>query len=168
MQTPRRMDAIKLLDQQHRDVDALFEKLLVADDEREIRRLFFEIADQLVIHTTIEERHFYPTVRAKQTEEIVKESFQEHGEVKQMIAELMEVDTCDDEFVSRCEDLQEAVQHHVKEERTELFPKVRKLLSADVLEALGQEMTATMAELMEDGEPRERVLHEPSSAPPIE
>lgn len=32
------------------------------------------------------------------------------------------------------------VQHHVKEERAELFPKVRKLLSKELLEAMGREM----------------------------
>lgn len=32
------------------------------------------------------------------------------------------------------------VQHHVKEERAELSPKVRRLLSKELLEAMGQEM----------------------------
>jgi hypothetical protein len=45
------------------------------------------------------------------------------------------------------------VQHHVHEERTDLFPKVQKIFDKDQLEAIGQEMTSTMAELQQ-GRPR--------------
>ena len=48
------------------------------------------------------------------------------------------------------------MQHHVEEERNELFPKVRRIFDPDQLEALGQEMTSTMAELQK-GHPRRDV-----------
>ena len=48
------------------------------------------------------------------------------------------------------------MQHHVGDERLVLFPKVRTIMDADELEALGQEMTSTMAELQK-GHPRRDV-----------
>lgn len=151
------MDAIKLLDHQHEDVDALFEQLEQAREPNERRRLFYQIADQLAIHTTIEERHFYPAVRSADTEAILDTAFDEHAGVKRLLGELLEHDHMDDEFTVKCRELMQDVQHHVEEERNELFPKVRRMLDAEQLEAIGQEMTATMTEL-EEGEPRETVL----------
>ena len=58
-----------------------------------------------------------------------------------------------DEFLEKLRALAAEVCHHVREERTELFPKVQQLMDSDQLEALGQEMTSTMAQLQE-GNPR--------------
>ena len=49
--------------------------------------------------------------------------------------------------------LKEAVEHHVAEERSDLFPRVRKLLDSAQLDALGQEMLA-MTESMNTQSPR--------------
>src|SRR5207248_8250160 len=59
-----RMNAIELLDQQHDDVENLFKRFDATEDSREKESLFTEIADELAIHTTLEERHFYPAVRS--------------------------------------------------------------------------------------------------------
>jgi len=67
------MDAIELLDAQHRDVERLFSQLEGARGERKAR-LFRELADLLAIHATIEENHFYPMVKTNDTEDLVMES----------------------------------------------------------------------------------------------
>jgi hypothetical protein len=53
--------------------------------------------------------------------------------------------------------LQGAIEHHVEEEEEELFPSVRKLMTAEALEALGQIMEAEANRLMEEGAPRRNV-----------
>jgi hemerythrin-like domain-containing protein len=60
--------------------------------------------------------------------------------------------------------LKEQIEHHVEEEEGQLFPKVRKLLDQESLEALEQEMTATREELLEEGDPREAVPAETDTA----
>jgi hemerythrin-like domain-containing protein len=59
------------------------------------------------------------------------------------------------------------IQHHVKEEEDELFPRVRKLLDQDELQALAQEMMATQDALLEEDEPRQMVRSETGAAAPL-
>src|SRR5688572_12667752 len=56
------MDALKLLEQQHREVEELFESLEEAEGKEERQDLFAELADNLAAHATIEEKIFYPAV----------------------------------------------------------------------------------------------------------
>jgi hemerythrin superfamily protein len=139
------MDAIELLDEQHRDVERLFSQLESGRGDR--RQQFRELADMLAIHATIEENHFYPAVKTEDTEEIVLESLEEHLAVKRLLADLLKLSVDEEEFKAKLTVLQEQVQMHVKEEREELFPKVRQLLDGDQREAIGQIMIGTVAEL---------------------
>ena len=160
------MNAIDMLEEQHREVDDLFEELSDAKGQRK-EDLFAEIADKLAVHAAIEERNFYPAVRERRTEDIVLESMEEHLQIKRVLVDLMSTDIQDRAFDARVKVLKEEVEHHVEEEESELFPKVRRLMTDDELEALGQEMTATQEELLEQGNPREHVPEEATSHPAI-
>ncbi len=150
------MDAIKLLKQQHRLVEKLFERFESSDDGAEKLELFAEIGDQLAVHATIEERHFYPAVRARQTEEEIEEAYDEHLEIKQLLVDALDA-TEDRAFGAKVAALKGATLHHVEEEEHELFPEVAKLLDRDTLEAIGEIMESEALELMEEGAPRYRV-----------
>src|SRR3982751_5212110 len=76
------MNAIELLESQHREVEDLFEEIEETDDLEAKADLFEQLADKLAIHATIEEHHFYPAVKEKRTEDILLESLQEHLAVK--------------------------------------------------------------------------------------
>ncbi|MCU1279990.1 MAG: hemerythrin [bacterium] len=160
------MDAITLLTQQHREVEALFEAFEATEDDADKQRLFGQISDQLAVHTTIEERWFYPAVRARQTEQQLEEAYDEHLDVKKMLIETM-ADLDAPGFSGRVAAIKGAVEHHVEEEEEELFVEVRALMTRDVLEALGQQMEAEALQLMEAGEPR-RNLHIETEAPMIQ
>ena len=151
------MNAIELLETQHRDIDEMFARLERGTGAEKTRqKLFDELADMLAIHASIEELHFYPAVKAAKTEENVEHSLEEHVGIKRKLSVLMATKLSSDKFAERLLELKDEVQHHVKEERTELFPKVRRILDADQLEAIGQEMTSTMAQLQQ-GHPRRDV-----------
>jgi hemerythrin superfamily protein len=144
------MNAIELLETQHRDVGSLFALLETRDRNQ---RLFDDLADLLAIHATIEEQHFYPSVKAVRTEDILERSLEEHVEIKRHLALCMATALDSDKFLPRLRALKRTVQQHVNDERNDLFPKVRRIMSNDVLEAIGQEMTSTMAQLQQ-GRPR--------------
>ena len=154
------MNAIDMLESQHREVEELFKKIEKAKDASSKDELFTEIADKLAVHAAIEEHQFYPSVKAKRTEDILLESLEEHLAIKRVLADLLAIDAQDETFDAKIKVLQETVEHHVEEEESDLFPKVRKLLSKDELEAIGQEMMAEQEELEEAGEPRKAVPSE--------
>lgn len=164
----KNVNAISMLKEQHREVADLFEEFEEAKDDAEAKeRLFTEIADKLVVHATIEERHFYPAVKAKRTEDILLESLEEHLSIKRVLADLLDLDATDATFAAKVKVLQEQVEHHVEEEEEELFPKVKKALDEDELIALAQEMAATQEELVAEGNPREAVSSETEKAAPL-
>jgi len=161
------MSAIDMLESQHREVDELFEELESAETADEKRQIFEMLADDLAVHAAIEERHFYPAVKAQRTEDILLESLEEHLTIKRTIADLLKLDADDETFDAKVTVLKELVEHHVEEEEKDLFPKVRKLLDAETLDALEQEMTATAEDLLTKGDPRNNVPAETRTAAPL-
>lgn len=158
------MNAIDLLESQHREVEELFEKIEKAKSPSSKGQLFEEIADRLAVHAAIEEHHFYPAVKARRTEDILLESLEEHLGIKRVIADLMEMTPEDETFDAKVKVLKEQVSHHVEEEESDLFPKVKKLFDGELLEAIGQEMSAEQDELESEGSPRRAVPSETEGA----
>lgn len=159
------MNAIDILTQQHRDVEALIERCLDAESD-EKSDLVAQIADQLAVHTAIEERHFYPAAKSDETEELLQESLVEHLGVKRLLADLLDEDD-GEKIDAQLEVLKEQLEHHISEEERQLFPKAKMMFDDDQLEAIGQEMTATMADLFDEGEPRRHIPEETEEAPAI-
>ena len=157
------MNAIELLNEQHDEIDVLFAKAVTATSEQGKEHLFIKLADALVIHTTLEEKIFYPAVRLKRTAEILYEALEEHLGIKRILNDMLDLDPTDETFDAKLDVLREQVEHHVGEERRDLFPKVRKLLTADHLEKLGTEM-ALMEQMLEGTAPRNRVRTETAEA----
>jgi hemerythrin superfamily protein len=157
------VNAIEMLEGQHREVEELFETLEKAG-RHERRKAFAELADKLAIHAAIEERDFYPVVREKRTEAILLESLEEHLGIKRVLADLLAIDVDDETFDAKVKVLQEQVEHHVGEEEDDLFPKVKRILDDETLIAIAQQMTSTQEELIAKGAPREAIPSETAHA----
>ena len=146
-------DAIKLLMTDHREVEALFKKFDKAkEDNAEKADIVAQICEALSTHAEIEEEIFYPAARealSEKGEDLLDEAEVEHASIKSLVAQLEEAEPDDDLYDAKVKVLTEYVQHHVKEEEGELFPKVRK---TDLdLDQLGAEMFERKLEL-EGGE----------------
>jgi hemerythrin superfamily protein len=161
------VNAIDLLAQQHREVKALFTKFETASSAEEKQKLFEQIADDLAVHTAIEEKHFYPATRSARTDDLLQEAVEEHLQAKRVIADLLEMQIDDAQFDAKMTVLREEIEHHVEEEEGELFPKVKRLLSEDELDDLGTVMEDLADELKEEGAPRAQVPAETGDAAQI-
>ncbi|WP_224370088.1 hemerythrin domain-containing protein [Hyalangium versicolor] len=140
------MDALAMLKQQHQEVDELFDRIQRCDEEERIT-LLGQISERLTMHAEIEERHFYPFARRMGIQDMVDHSLQEHAEVKQLIAEILQLKRHDPRLMQDAMKLMQSVKSHVKEEEDLLFPRVVSLASRDDLMNLGMEMQRTMDEL---------------------
>jgi len=137
------MKATDLLKKQHKSVKALFKKVEDTEDGRRRRQLMEEIANELKMHTQIEEEIFYPAVReigSSKAEEMVDESYEEHHVVDLVLAELPNVDPEDERFAAKMTVLSELVEHHADEEEDEMFPMCEKKLGKERLQQLGEQM----------------------------
>lgn len=162
------MDAIKLLKDQHAEVDALFDRYAQLSDRAKKTKLqlFEKIADRLAAHTAIEERIFYPAVKTDDTEEELLESLEEHLAAKRVIADLLETSIQDETFDAKMTVLCELFRHHKREEERTLFPQVKKTFEARRLEELGERLERLYDSLMEKT-PRQEVPRQTDGAPPL-
>lgn len=137
-------DAISLLIADHEKVKTLFEQFEKLGDRAHVskHKLALQICEELTKHTMIEEEIFYPAVRkAIKDEDLMDEAVVEHASAKDLIAQIQSMEPTEDLFDAKVKVLSEMIEHHVEEEETEMFPKVRKAKQLD-LEQLGADMAA--------------------------
>ncbi len=151
--TPK--DACALLDADHRAVKKLFQeyeeltasKARAASDRK--AELAKEICTQLTVHAQIEEEIFYPALRqAIKETDLLAEAEVEHQTAKDLIAQIEERQDDDEAFDAKVTVLGEYIDHHVKEERNEIFPKARAAKNLDLM-AMRTELEQRKAELLE-------------------
>jgi hemerythrin-like domain-containing protein len=139
-------DAIALLKQDHREVEQLFKRFEKAGENahRTKGALVASMIEALSRHAAIEELVFYPAIRREvpKQESSVLEALEEHHVVKWLLSELEALDPAAERFDAKATVLIESVRHHVKEEETELFPKVRERIERRRLVELGSELRA--------------------------
>ncbi len=163
------MNAIDLLKQQHREVEELFEEFEQAGEgaKKTKEKLCQQIGDALAVHATIEEKIFYPESKQENTEELLRESVEEHLAVKKLLADIMQSDLDDPQFDAKIKVLKEQVEHHVEEEERELFPLVSQSCSEEDLEDMGNRMQEMADELEDEGQPRASIPQETDKPAPI-
>lgn len=139
-------DAIALLEQDHREVEAMFEQFEQLDSKAEKAKLAAKICVALTMHAAIEEELLYPPAHEEIEEDLVDEAMVEHDSAKQLIAEIEAMKPSDHLYDAKVKVLGEYVKHHVKEEENEMFPQLR---SSDLdLEDLGEQLMHRKAELL--------------------
>lgn len=147
--SPRAQDAIALLRADHKKVSALFDQFEKTRSAKRKQALVSQICLELTVHARIEEEIFYPAVKAAlKDKELVPEATVEHASVKDLIAQVRDVEPDGEMYDARVKVMAEFVKHHVKEEQNEMFPKA-KATRLDMA-ALGARLMARKEELMAD------------------
>jgi hemerythrin superfamily protein len=130
-------DVTKLIEHDHREVEGLFEQFKSSPS----RDIAMQICQELDAHAEAEEKVFYPVVKTEVDPELAHEGEEEHGEARQLVGRIKQ--TTDDAHLSELvTELEQAVQHHVQEEETEMLPKAREAIEATRLSELGREFQA--------------------------
>jgi hemerythrin-like domain-containing protein len=137
------MNAIELLEEQHRETLSMLETLEKSRPSATRSTTLAKLHAALVAHMVIEEEIFYPALaEARGDGEAVAEGFEEHVIARVALRRCADTVTEKDLFGVRVGVLKELIEHHVKEERTDLFPAAKSALGAERLASLGAEMKA--------------------------
>lgn len=145
-------NAIELLEKDHKEVKTLFRKygqLVKADaDSTERQQLALQICKMLTVHAQIEEEIFYPAAREVIPEEdLIDEATVEHASAKDLIAQIEGAQADDPLYDAKVTVLGEYIDHHVKEEEQEMFPKLRRRLD---IKEIGLQLERRKEELLAD------------------
>jgi hemerythrin-like domain-containing protein len=137
-------DAIVLLKQDHKEIRKVFRAFEAAGDGATVQRgkLVDKMLELLTVHTYIENECMYPRVRelVPDLEDDVLESYEEHHVADILCMELATMKPDEEHFTAKTTVLIENVEHHMDEEESEWFPKVRDAVGRKALQELGAEM----------------------------
>ena len=158
------MDVFKLLKQDHQEVKQLFKKIEETSDGaiKTREKTFKELARELAVHASVEERIVYPRLQEiENLEDMVKEGIEEHHVVEQLMEEIAQLSADDEQWMPKVTVLKELVEHHVEEEEKELFPKASKALDQDEAEELGQTVEEEKKEILSGKHPAAKDIFTP-------
>jgi hypothetical protein len=146
------MDAIELLESDHRRLEDLLKK----GEETTARAVKgrTELLDTLTIelnaHELIEEKILYPALKPhSEAKDIVLEGYQEHHVADVLVKELHGMARADERWGPKLKVLKESIEHHIGEEEGEMFRTARSVLSRAELEELGARMEAMKADALQ-------------------
>lgn len=134
------IDIIEIILEDHKPLKKLCKIMKSGDaDLAKKRTAFEEFAPLLIAHAKPEEQVLYAFL--KEDKALRTEGFEgevEHGLANQMIEEAKRTKD-QDLFKARIKVLAELVEHHVKEEETEIFPDFKKHSNKEGRREMGQE-----------------------------
>jgi hypothetical protein len=152
MTATKTIDPVELLKEDHEKVKQLFKQFEDGKSESSRMNAARKAIQELEIHAEIEEKIFYPAFhkesKADDADSVFREATEEHHVQHLLIGELKKMQDDDPEFEAKFTVLAENVQHHIKEEESEMLKEAEDL-DDDLLAKLGSDMMARKKELME-------------------
>ncbi|WP_372013884.1 hemerythrin domain-containing protein [Pseudoxanthomonas sp. 10H] len=137
-------DILKTLKTEHDLLRALFEEMESTTDRAEKRRteLLARIEANLLPHAKWEETVFYPSFAERADRDGLKlhaEAVEEHRAVeKTIMPDVHAADITSPQFAGRVKVFGELIDHHAKDEETEMFVMARKLFTPAELAELDE------------------------------
>ena len=139
-------DAVALLEGEHREMEKLFARYEDAGTAARKGALALRICLELRVHMRIEDEILYPPAYAAIEDDLIDEALVEHESARNLIKQIEVMRPGDPLFDAKVKVLSEHIEHHVKEEEEDIFPKLR---SSDIdLTALGEQMRRRRTQLL--------------------
>lgn len=124
---------IDLLKNEHDEVKKMLNETIKNKDTSK----YPQIQKNLRIHLEGEENLLYPKTRDK-IKDLTLEGYEEHRLVKKELNDLDNLNINDENWMPKMKVVKDLVEHHVKEEEEEYFPKSEKTLGQDELNKIGK------------------------------
>lgn len=126
-------DWMDALTAEHRMVEKSFDTLLLTGDHETAKRemLLAKIAYALTKHAIEEENVIYPALAEGRHVDQARHLTQDHGQMKTFIYDLRRISSRDPAWIVRAREFWSALQTHMQEEETQIFPTFREEQSAE-------------------------------------
>jgi hemerythrin-like domain-containing protein len=137
------MNALDILMQDHNDVKKLLASITKSKNTALASRktLITRLSDLIKMHTQLEEKLLYPlSLKEGNLEQLTREAYEEHNAVDMLLKKALKVEVDDKNWLAKCTVIKENLEHHIKEEEQQLFPALKKILSKQELEEIGDRM----------------------------
>lgn len=141
-------NAITMLKSDHATVKRLLRELSETTERAVKQRetLVERIEREIKAHAQAEEEVFYPAFKAaaEKTDavDLFYEAAEEHHVVDMILPALKAANPKSREFTAKAKVLKDLIEHHIREEEGQMFPKARQLFNEDELRELGDMMQA--------------------------
>jgi hemerythrin superfamily protein len=127
----------EILKQEHQEVSQLLEQITEQGASKE---QIDELYMMLEAHTKGEEQTLYKDLKkSEQTHELILEAIEEHHVADMLLKEIRQMDPSDEVCQAKLKVLKETVEHHVKEEEQELFPKAQQVMDDQWAQKMGEQ-----------------------------
>jgi iron-sulfur cluster repair protein YtfE (RIC family) len=136
------MLATEILIQDHRQAIILVEQLEgVRSDERGNRETFRDLKAALELHMREEEEIFYPALAEHdEFSDLIEENVPEHQMVRANLAQMSEMSPGDATFQTLLTETKIALETHMENEESEIFPRSIELFGEERINELGNQI----------------------------
>lgn len=144
------MQIFQLLKSDHAEVKKMLQKITETGGMKTRQKLFGALEEALVAHTRAEQQVFYRTLEDyDETADMALEAEVEHEIVDRLLADLSNMDVDPERWSAKCKVLRELVEHHIKEEESEMFRLARKVLDRKQIQELGERFQSIKKQQLE-------------------
>jgi len=137
-------DVFTMLQEDHRTVEQLFDQFEQTGDYGVAMRA----CEELTVHAMVEEELVYGLYRANVDSAEADEARQEHQAAKDIITRIEAMGPEGDGLREAMQELRGVVEHHVREEESEFFPKMAAAIP-DTVSLLGNDVANRKAQVLE-------------------
>ena len=138
-------DVVDILVADHREVEVLFGELENRQGTPEHRRHLADVViAELVRHAYAEEMYVYPTAREvlPDGDQLAEHDIAEHADAERTMKEWEALDPSDPRFDELLAHLTRTVRHHVRDEESDLFVRLRAAVAREELVELAGKVQA--------------------------
>lgn len=138
----RGTDVVDILTADHRDMLELIGRIKDTPEADRRRDLADTVIAEVMRHAVAEEMYVYPAVEehVPNGAEEVEHDKKEHDEIVQVMKRLEDADASGPVFLQLVGELEAQLRHHIDDEESDQFPKLRAGIPADQLVALGEKV----------------------------
>ncbi|MGP9643946.1 MULTISPECIES: hemerythrin domain-containing protein [unclassified Halomonas] len=143
-QTGNGLDVINILTTDHQEMLELLAQVESSNDPEQRRVLIDAAIAEVMRHAVAEEMYVYPAMEKHipNGRDEVEHDKREHDELVNVMKKLEDVDASDPTFMPLTKEMEKQLRHHIDDEESDQFPKLRNHIPVDELIDLGNKVDA--------------------------